>query len=471
MKTLTVTLKQHTPLIHFQHNQYGATLRASEVKPKLDRYIIEKIGNGSYDDIKLKEKVKKEHESWFVKKEGVYALNYKLKIETIAIDKAMCLAQKTKFKFNPRTHKEDLIYETASFPLLLSNMGGKKEKEELVNFSYSESICLYFVFMDKSGNETTFNDLINVIKSWIASFFAHTNWGQRQNKGFGSFTVCKIEDQEISWKDDVLYEKNIQLMRYKVNTQGFKKMFDLFSVIDFYWKCLKSGVNYTRREVLNGTIIRKNRDRYIKSFLWTYLEGEGVTWEKKKIKNGLYLECRHAKGDGKILSNERPYFFARAHLGCPIDGFTYRIPQGRNIKDKKGREVEEIKSVDIILDNDKNIKRIASPIIFKPVFHEVDDQKVVSIYILYDEQIITALQKENEVIFNFKRKKGQPTESVKIPLFLLDDQGQKLTLNYYNLINQFHKSLGTKMVVRDIKWNNILGDEEVAFYELLNLNK
>ena len=36
MKTLKVTLKQHTPLIHFQHEQYGATLRASEVKPKLD---------------------------------------------------------------------------------------------------------------------------------------------------------------------------------------------------------------------------------------------------------------------------------------------------------------------------------------------------------------------------------------------------------------------------------------------------
>ena len=37
MKTLTVTLKQHTPLIHFQPGQCGATLRASEVKPNLDK--------------------------------------------------------------------------------------------------------------------------------------------------------------------------------------------------------------------------------------------------------------------------------------------------------------------------------------------------------------------------------------------------------------------------------------------------
>ena len=37
------TLRQHTPIIHFQHHQDGATLRASEVKPKLDKFLIEKL--------------------------------------------------------------------------------------------------------------------------------------------------------------------------------------------------------------------------------------------------------------------------------------------------------------------------------------------------------------------------------------------------------------------------------------------
>ncbi|HEC99336.1 MAG TPA: hypothetical protein ENN18_03005 [Proteobacteria bacterium] len=36
---LIIKLKQHTPIIHFQHDQKGATLRATELKPKLDRYI------------------------------------------------------------------------------------------------------------------------------------------------------------------------------------------------------------------------------------------------------------------------------------------------------------------------------------------------------------------------------------------------------------------------------------------------
>ena len=52
MKTLTVTLKQHTPLIHFQHDQYGATLRVSEVKPKLDKFIIKKVFNDEWEKCK-----------------------------------------------------------------------------------------------------------------------------------------------------------------------------------------------------------------------------------------------------------------------------------------------------------------------------------------------------------------------------------------------------------------------------------
>lgn len=36
---LIVKLKQHTPIIHFQWEQKGATLRATELKPKLDLFL------------------------------------------------------------------------------------------------------------------------------------------------------------------------------------------------------------------------------------------------------------------------------------------------------------------------------------------------------------------------------------------------------------------------------------------------
>lgn len=39
MDELKIILKQHTPYIHFQHNHFGATLRASDLKPKIDKYL------------------------------------------------------------------------------------------------------------------------------------------------------------------------------------------------------------------------------------------------------------------------------------------------------------------------------------------------------------------------------------------------------------------------------------------------
>ena len=71
MYKLSFTLKQHTPIIHFQHEQEGATLRATEVKPKLDRFIIDK----------LKQDGKEVPKEWLVGKGDHPALNYKMKIQ------------------------------------------------------------------------------------------------------------------------------------------------------------------------------------------------------------------------------------------------------------------------------------------------------------------------------------------------------------------------------------------------------
>ena len=49
---LEFTLRQHTPMIHFQSDQAGATLRATELKPKLDRYLIEKTFHNNYEECK-----------------------------------------------------------------------------------------------------------------------------------------------------------------------------------------------------------------------------------------------------------------------------------------------------------------------------------------------------------------------------------------------------------------------------------
>ena len=63
------TLKQHTPIIHFQSEQHGATLRATELKPKFDRFLISYV---------FKNK-KSEYQKYLIDKEKD-ALDYKVKI-------------------------------------------------------------------------------------------------------------------------------------------------------------------------------------------------------------------------------------------------------------------------------------------------------------------------------------------------------------------------------------------------------
>ena len=46
------TLKQHTPIIHFQSEQAGATLRATELKPKFDRFLKQYAFNNDFETYK-----------------------------------------------------------------------------------------------------------------------------------------------------------------------------------------------------------------------------------------------------------------------------------------------------------------------------------------------------------------------------------------------------------------------------------
>lgn len=66
MHKLEFQLTQHTPIIHFQSGYEGATLRASGVKPKLDRYLLKKIKKDELNP------------NWFISQERG-ALDYKLR--------------------------------------------------------------------------------------------------------------------------------------------------------------------------------------------------------------------------------------------------------------------------------------------------------------------------------------------------------------------------------------------------------
>lgn len=84
MVNLEFPLEQHTPLLHFQHLQQGATLRASAVKPMLDRWLVGKVWNDDFNACKTclvgykPTELEKLEEKF---RNGYRALNYKMRIE------------------------------------------------------------------------------------------------------------------------------------------------------------------------------------------------------------------------------------------------------------------------------------------------------------------------------------------------------------------------------------------------------
>lgn len=444
---LTVKLKQHTPLLHFQHGQKGATLRASEVKPKLDRYILKNAIGSSFEDCKTFLVGYNEKKEIALKQkfeaEKFCALNYKLSISPLG-DK------NNNITLNPEPgQNQGGAWIADPFPLILSNMGGADSIDELVDFVYHDYVELKFYFQNE--------ELKEYIEGWIDLFFATNNFGQRSDKGFGSFSVVEINgNRKIFPSNDEPFD-GVRYLKFRLNGNEIGKQRKLFSVIDFYWKVLKSGINYTHI----GQNVFPNR--YIKSFLWTYLYSKGYTWEKRWVKENFNLTNGEERQEN---NNER--FFARAILGCP-DKFEYRsIPNDTvtiNISHNK-RERDENK-----------IARIPSPIIFKPVLNNDRTGAEVRVYILFDESAIKELREIDDLTFKFTRNGNDCYLGIKtdvidleelirlyhtylrnnVSLLAFDDEDDRNTFEEEHELNDI-----SWFIPLGFNWNRILGENGIV---------
>jgi len=179
------TLKQHTPIIHFQSDQAGATLRATELKPKLDRFLIEHVAKVP-----------------FVKNaNGHKSIDYKVKIEQ---------------NLSPSQNID------SRNPLFFGNMGDGDDKKFKL---HSNSFKIIFF---------TFNsDVKKIIEENFESFLVNTNFGTRQSKGFGSFYVNKLFDKS--------------LLKHKV--YSFESSSDKYQEdIKIFYSFLRAGINSVNRD-------------------------------------------------------------------------------------------------------------------------------------------------------------------------------------------------------------------------------
>ena len=189
---LNLELKCQSPMIHFQGEEKSATLRSSEVKPKLDRYLLE-------CEPRLKKYVRKDTE----------ALDYKMQI--------IGSVKKNDVSIGRQNPPYDLYY-------------GKIEKA-IEKDCTVEIICFY-------------KDLMEAIKKYIEDFFIAYNFGTMQGKGFGSFVPVQynrlqLTSEQIQHIGDVLKEHTGSKEFYYVAADKEKR----FLFIKNFYKIMKSGYN------------------------------------------------------------------------------------------------------------------------------------------------------------------------------------------------------------------------------------
>lgn len=313
-------LHQETPMIHFQSNEEGACLRGTEVKPKLDKFILKRKNN-----IPLE---------WYVNREQSNALNYKIRIVA---------------------KEEAKIIDFPNSKLYFGNVGKEKKKTVMyVNEDLKLSIVCFIP------------ELLDVIDSYLQEFFLLHNFGTRQNRGFGSFSLVTEENDIETIKKK--YEKNIDenLNIYHISYDENTTIEDIFDDIDIFANVLKSGRN------IDGI--------YIKSFLTKYCLEKGIFGEKRFLKQEKLAPIGYTKENYKEYENnyKYPFRYIRALLGAAEtysfinyekmkDGYK-RITKTKIIKDKKtNKEIEKIidDRIAIRIKGNKDIKRIPSPIMYK----------------------------------------------------------------------------------------------------------
>ncbi len=319
--THTVRLIQHTPIIQFQHTQAGASLRATELKPKLDRFLMREISKKTSPE-EIKKFFLEQHKSWLVGlgqgDEKHLALNYKMSI----------LAQNPKIETIQKGDRE--------IPLFFANMGDDYVERGLVSHS---NITLRIQCLD--------TELLKKIIAYLGAFFAQHNFGMRSGKGFGSFSI----------EGDSTLPKNARW--FDIATENWKTA---FQKIELFYKSVRGGINGAKGE--KGFV----REFYMKPLIFSYAKQQGIKWEKKIIKEkrlGSSLKSQQANHAHKISSKAQPEwplwddgnqeFIVRDLLGLSSEQTWKGYPGGRN-----GASITKE-------DSYGKIDRFASPLVFKPM--------------------------------------------------------------------------------------------------------
>lgn len=334
---LELPLEAQMPMIHFQSKQAGATIRASEVKPKLDKFLLGKIMEETKKTV-VQLKADGTYNSIFLDPSSTInnGLDYKMQITAKYVEEI------------------DLDDKEAKYSIFYSNMGKKPEEK------------LYGVFSNPLVTIICFKEsLRTLIANYIEQFFLVTNFGTMQNKGFGSFVPASFGSNGILTADD---EKEIATYFQKLNpgrhcyAMRFNQVPDS-AIANYNAFCRKISENI--KSFYSNMKSGQNFGGYSRSYIYQYMHrklniGNEKAWMKRQ---GISPNLSKPENQKKWKNQEgtfEKYYYVRALLGIgkQISYAKEYIPDTYTIN-AKNKVTITVKS--------NNFDRVESPIYFKVV--------------------------------------------------------------------------------------------------------
>jgi len=313
MNKFTIRLKQHTPLIHFQHDQEGATLRASEVKPKLDQFLKETFNNEENKDLIEQLSISGDH------KRSPYKVFIQLE-DADSVTEYVIGSYIAKNKI--QNYKENEYKVITPSPYFADDSEIKKGNVDKIKLGVmtGKQILLRFTYFNTKWEE--------LLKKAVPLFFAKYNFGSRQSKGFGCFYPSVLDEKQF---ESCLITQYDVVYKYQSRNDYLNS---LFGEINNIYKKLKSG------------------DRNRESELRKYFNAlrPAVDWEKPAIQKHVSEISRRNLRINAISDEIK---FIRALLGLPE---LYEYPMHGDIKVKVKHQSAT---------KEDKIERFASPILFK----------------------------------------------------------------------------------------------------------
>lgn len=347
---LTIMLKQKTPMIHFQWNEPGVCIRGSELKPKLDKFLVEKL----------------EKEYTGKKKDSEYYTYFINEPDSNGMMVNMTLNYKTRLIADGTKITSSNINK-----LYFGNMNNNKKKSVF----YNSEIKLIIICLN--------DNLRKLIKNNIIEFFAVTNFGLRQDKGFGCFSISGVNGEDV--KDKL--EKNGYKFFYGSiadeysNDEVENKADDMLNIAGSIYSVMKGGINY------KGTYIKG----YIQRQYLDDIKLKNTNSEKVLIKSELF--------DGNARKGK--YVYVRALLGT-TDNIVFR--------DKDRKRVVSIEN--------KDIERFPTPMTIKIIDNYI--------FFIFNDTFNAILGKEFNFKYNDKEKK------INVPNEFNVDTFMNKFIDYYN---------------------------------------